>query len=836
MNLFLYALSVVIVNLFLYALSIVNLKEGIQMKHFKNLELTAGAILAGLAGSSVASANHSATAHATTVVSNESSKTDTKQNDGSKTLSITTAKAEADANGEGTSPLKATTDSDVPLSPSDAKSQIDNVNKSNEKKNLDQAVDEAKKTDGIQVIKDANVQYQASKTSENDVKKDYQSQADTIKKQVEDQKQKLADYNTKKQQYDQKRQAFIDNLKKEGLWKEGTTDPSTLAQHLVLNQEPDAKAQYTILNSAGNVTEPQDDNQNSHQEYALTFDKSISGDILKVTYTDLKNSTYNGKKIGKIEETFSGLKGVDGKGALDFYNNPYQGFWYAGTSGITANLKFFDEDGKQITFDNNAPAYLTVSSLNGRPYGGTEKVRLLSNGKAIQIPESAVTVHDNNTLYSDKDTYFAENYTNKDFSSDIAKKYQNWDTSTSPERIFGSGLYQVNGDSITLRCFSDNDDKPATPAMVGTGGIWFTFSATVPQTSFDANGPQGPQEPITTIHYHDDEIQIPASITVKYVDQDTGKEIPNTQFNQKGNEGDSITYSTADTIKKLQLQGYTLVSDDFTGKAGNKLSEDNNGKTYVVTLKKQNQDKPSTPETKDGTQTYHFVDKNTGKILTTDKVGGKVGEDVSVSLKVPDGYHLVEGQTVPTSANIKDKDNPINILVEKDPTPTKPSTPETKDGTQTIHIIDKKTGNVLTTVVKGGKIGENIPVSLKVPKGYHLVQGQKLPTSVNIKDKDNAINVYVEKDEAKPAVTTPSNNNNSKATPVPVENAKAPANIANASVKAPSAPVANNTPVPAQQATLPQTGNSRSTAGIVAGSTLLATMATLGIAYKKRKN
>ena len=292
--------------------------------------------------------------------------------------------------------------------------------------------------------------------------------------------------------------------------------------------------------------------------------------------------------------------------------------------------------------------------------------------------------------------------------------------------------------------------------MVGTGGIWFTFSATVPQTSFDANGPQGPQEPITTIHYHDDEIQIPASITVKYVDQDTGKEIPNTQFNQKDNEGDSITYSTADTIKKLQLQGYTLVSDDFTGKAGNKLSEDNNGKTYVVTLKKQNQDKPSTPET--------------------------------------------------------------------------------KDGTQTIHIIDKKTGNVLTTVVKGGKIGENIPVSLKVPKGYHLVQGQKLPTSVNIKDKDNAINVYVEKDEAKPAVTTPSNNNNSKATPVPVENAKAPANIANASVKAPSAPVANNTPVPAQQATLPQTGNSRSTAGIVAGSTLLATMATLGIAYKKRKN
>lgn len=67
------------------------------MKHLKNFELTAGAILAGLAGSNVATANHSATAHATTVVSKDSSKTDTKQNDGSKTLNITTAKAEADA-------------------------------------------------------------------------------------------------------------------------------------------------------------------------------------------------------------------------------------------------------------------------------------------------------------------------------------------------------------------------------------------------------------------------------------------------------------------------------------------------------------------------------------------------------------------------------------------------------------------------------------------------------------------------------------------------------------------------------------------------------------------
>lgn len=72
------------------------------MKHFKNLELTAGAILAGLAGSSVVSANHSATAHASTVVSkdNAESKDKVTQQDSSKTLSFTTAKADVNAKNE----------------------------------------------------------------------------------------------------------------------------------------------------------------------------------------------------------------------------------------------------------------------------------------------------------------------------------------------------------------------------------------------------------------------------------------------------------------------------------------------------------------------------------------------------------------------------------------------------------------------------------------------------------------------------------------------------------------------------------------------------------------
>src|SRR5699024_1356380 len=157
---------------------------------------------------------------------------------------------------------------------------------------------------------------------------------------------------------------------------------------------------------------------------------------------------------------------------------------------------------------------------------------------------------------------------------------------------------------------------------------------------------------------------------------------------------------------------------------GSKLSADNNGKTYVVTVKKQ------APEVKNGKQTINFIEKKTGNTLTTVTVEGKVGSDVTTTLKVPKGYHLIEGQTVPSFVNIKDKNDPINIYVEKD----EPTTPVEKDGSQTYNFVDKTTGKVLTTDKVSGKVGKDVSVSLKVPDGYHLVEGETIPTSVSIKD------------------------------------------------------------------------------------------------------
>ena len=295
-------------------------------------------------------------------------------------------------------------------------------------------------------------------------------------------------------------------------------------------------------------------------------------------------------------------------------------------------------------------------------------------------------------------------------------------------------------------------------------------------------------------------------------------------------------------------------------------------------------------KTQNGTQTFNFVDKATNKTVGTSKVGGEVGKDVAVSLKVPNGYKLVEGQTIPTSANIKDKDNPINILVEKD------ANPDRKDGTQTIRFIDKATGKPVSKSTVGGKVGDNIPVDPKVPDGYELVPGQTLPKNVDIKDTDTPIDIQVQKKgdddkNKKPAKQTyqfiDQNGNkvvgtavvkgnegdhvpvslkvpkgyhlvpgqklptvaDLKATDKPIKimvakdgtdgNGNADSGINGKNGKPNKGNAGNNNAGNGNGgngvASLPQTGNSKSNAGILAGSALVATMASLGIAYNKKK-
>ena len=426
--------------------------------------------------------------------------------------------------------------------------------------------------------------------------------------------------------------------------------------------------------------------------------------------------------------------------------------------------------------------------------GKVETVRLYSNGKGIKIPESSVNVHDGNILYSDKANWIGDSgkeWGERDvqispnsmsmakniWGNEIATKYQHWDGSSSdtPERIFGCGLYQVDGNEIKLRSYIDNDADGLNQSA------WFTWSTTVPQTSFDAKGPQKPE---LTIHWHK------SNVALKPKNEVAPKEV-HYHFTNLSLNPEKVPDLPPLKQSEVHYHNVDLVLDPHP------LPDKTKQITITDTSKK----------TKEGTQTYHFVDKNTGKVLTTSKVGGEVGKNVSVFLKVPAGYRLVVGQKIPTSANIKDKDTPINILVEKDN--------NKKPATQTYEFVNKNGNKIVGTAKVNGNVGDKVPVSLKVPKGYHLVPGQKLPTLADLKATDKPIKIMVEKDGNG------------------ADNGSADSGLNGKKKNTPNK--GNNVNGGNGVASLPQTGNSKSTAGVLAGTALVATMASLGIAYNKKK-
>ncbi|MGS0679104.1 mucin-binding protein [Lactobacillus johnsonii] len=84
-----------------------------------------------------------------------------------------------------------------------------------------------------------------------------------------------------------------------------------------------------------------------------------------------------------------------------------------------------------------------------------------------------------------------------------------------------------------------------------------------------------------------------AGLTVQYIDQDNNNSVIKSD-SVDGNMGDKITYTTNSSISDLVNRGYVLVTDGFTGQAGDDFTSENNGKIYQVIFKHGT--RPVTPE------------------------------------------------------------------------------------------------------------------------------------------------------------------------------------------------------------------------------------------------
>ena len=82
--------------------------------------------------------------------------------------------------------------------------------------------------------------------------------------------------------------------------------------------------------------------------------------------------------------------------------------------------------------------------------------------------------------------------------------------------------------------------------------------------------------------------------------------------------------------------------------------------------------------------TAEFIDDTTGMIVgSPTSKSGKAGDTGSLSLKVPDGYQLVPGQTVPNSYTILDHDQVVQIHLTHAPKPVNAAA----TATRTIHYV-----------------------------------------------------------------------------------------------------------------------------------------------------
>ena len=304
------------------------------------------------------------------------------------------------------------------------------------------------------------------------------------------------------QQYKQKLDEYQKTLNSDQI------NPDLIRQELILGNEKDANISYKTLrndikafhNNNKDIT-AMDDSKTS-----ITVDTdntgNLTGNVIEITYSNLSNSTYKGRKISKIVATYSDIirdKQSPRNVGLRIMSNPYHGFWYWNSSSITVNYKFYDEDNNLINFDNDASSWITVGSLNAG-YGRQEGASLLSAGKVYGFKGSSVTGHDGNTLYSD---------TANDFQTIIGGDWRDtkaidqsqfpwgtdyWDTGLDNRHAYyGAGIFKISGSNLDINYRTTRADN--LPENYGAWGIWATISTTIPKSSMDSE-----------IHYKDTEV------------------------------------------------------------------------------------------------------------------------------------------------------------------------------------------------------------------------------------------------------------------------------------------------------------------------------------------
>ena len=281
-----------------------------------------------------------------------------------------------------------------------------------------------------------------------------------------------------------------------------------LVQSLVFDSEPNATA--VVETPDGEKSEAVNDVYNLNHKYFIA-----KGQTLKVTYTNLENSSYNGTKISKVVYTYTAL--TDNGDYLYPFKDPTQTVnhnaggdpFTTGKSALAFTAQFFDKDGNVISFSKDAPALIAINSMNNTTnYSGTgygESITDLGeNTEFIKINGSSVD-YNNGVVYSATDNAYVSAGSRYE-SNPLNNPNEYWDSPDSPLRWYGAGVLKVtSGDTISFTIQNVSVNAP----LESLGQQWFAFSSKVA-------APTLPTPPETDTVYVDEPKPTPTTEAVAY--------------------------------------------------------------------------------------------------------------------------------------------------------------------------------------------------------------------------------------------------------------------------------------------------------------------------------
>lgn len=439
--------------------------------------------------------------------------------------------------------------------------------------------------------------------------------------------QDVAAYNQAKQEWDAKKAELESKKTEEGQLTE------TLAQNLIFKDEPNAevsvsgnfrgywkRADNHYGNDYGNVDYKPESGDTLEQSWTggyATWKASndnflglpvvlSQGDSITATYTNLQNSSYAGKKISKIEYTISSNQTQPH--SVFVLKNPALGLWTyntkEGNNTVQTNLtmKFYDEDGNLIEFDENHPALVNMGSLNsGTTASGYRYIEKVynQNFRFVPINGSLIKESANHEIYAvDEDTDNPTNYKGWDSTR--------WDRIGNPNMWFGSGTGVVtSGNTVSLSAESNASGQwLIVNGAVTTKDVLPPLLATYPDALEPHHDPDysGNNGTRNTIYYSRVLIR---QLTTEWVDKD-GKELK--------------TPVTDTDIKPAGTISHYVFDHDDTDNEGNVRHvykqletrwEDRNGKTLKEPVK------DGSVQDKESIDNYAFVETKTEGDITT---------------------------------------------------------------------------------------------------------------------------------------------------------------------------------------------------------------------------